>query len=52
MMVKKQIVCIMSVYEPQTGSVETEKRASREELERMVALVEAHEMMFIIIWRF
>ena len=44
MMVKKQLVYIMSVYEPQTGRAETEKRAFREELERMV---EAHVMMCI-----
>ena len=41
-MVKKQLVCIMSVYGPQTGRAETEKRAFKEELERMVGLVEAH----------
>ena len=41
-MVKKQLVCIMSVYGPQTGRAETEKRAFKEELERMVVLVEVH----------
>ena len=45
MMSKKQLVCITSMYEPQTGRAETEKRASREELERMVGLVEAHVIM-------
>ena len=34
MMVTKQRVCIMSVYGPQAGRAETEKRALREELER------------------
>ena len=44
-MVKKQIVCIMSVYGAQTGRAETEKRAFKDELERMVGLVEVHVMM-------
>ena len=44
---KKQLVCIMSVYGPQTGRAETEKTAFGEELERMVGLVEAHVMMCI-----
>ena len=39
MMVKKQVVCITYVYGPQTGRAETEKRAFKEELERMVGLV-------------
>ena len=43
--VEKATCCIMSMYEPQTGRAETEKRASREELERMVGLVEAHVIM-------
>ena len=48
MMVKKQLVCIMSVYGPQVGRAETENRAFREELERMVGLVEEHVMMYIV----
>ena len=44
---KKQLVCIMSVYGPQAGRAETEKRAFREEVERMVGFVEAHVMMCI-----
>ena len=44
---KKQLVCIMSVYGPQAGRAETEKGAFREELERMVGLVEARVMMCI-----
>ena len=47
MMVKKQLVYITFVYGPQTGRAETEKRVFREELERMVGLVEAHVMMYI-----
>ena len=47
MMVKKQLVCIMSMYGPQTGRTETNKRAFREELEKMVGLVEAHVMVCI-----
>ena len=47
MMVKKQLVRIMSVYGPQTGKSGTEKNAFREELERMVCLEETHVMMWI-----
>ena len=47
MMVKKQLVCIMSVYGPQTRRLDTEKRTFREELERMVGLVEVHVIMCI-----
>ena len=47
MMVKKQLLCIMFVHGPQTGRAESEKRAFREELERMVGLVEAHVMTCI-----
>ena len=47
MMMKKQLVCIMSVYGAQTGRAETEKRVFWEELERMVGLVEAYVMMYI-----
>ena len=47
MMVKKQLVCIMSVYGPQTGRAETEKRAFREELERMMGMVEVNALMCI-----
>ena len=49
MMLKKQLVCIISVYGPQTGRAETEKRAFREELERMVGFVEVHVMMCIAV---
>ena len=47
MMVKTQLVCIMSVYGPQVGRAETEKGAFSEELERMVGLVEARVKMCI-----
>ena len=47
MMVKKQLVCIMFVYGPQTGRAESEKKTFREELERMIGLVEAHVMTWI-----
>ena len=47
MMVKRQIVCIMSVYGSQTERAETENMAFREKLERMVELVEVHVMMYI-----
>ena len=47
MIVKKQLVCIMSKYGPQTGKAETEKRAFRKEVKRMVGLIEAHVMMCI-----
>ena len=36
MMEKRHLVCIIYVNGPQTGRVETEKWASREELERLV----------------
>lgn len=37
---RKQVVCVMSVYGPQTGRIEAEKEEFKYALERLMGLVE------------
>ena len=47
LMIRKQIMCVMSVYGPQTGRMEAEKEEFRDALERMMGLVELEVMLCI-----
>ena len=39
-MIRKQLVCVMSVYGPQTGMTEAEKQEFRDALEMMIGMAE------------
>ena len=39
-MIRKQLVCVKSVYGPQTGRTEAEKHECRDALESMIGMAE------------
>ena len=45
LMIRKEMMCVMSVYGPQTGRMEAEKEEFIDALERMVGLVELEMML-------
>ena len=47
LIIRKQMMCVMSVYGPQTGRMEAEKEEFRDALERMMGLVELKVMLCI-----
>ena len=47
MVVQRQIVCVMSVYGPQTGRTGAEKQEFREALEWMMGMFELPMMLCI-----
>ena len=47
LMIRKQMMCVMSVYGPQTRRTEAEKEEFRDALERMIGLVELELMLCI-----
>ena len=47
LMIWKQMMCVMSVYGPQTGRMEAEKVEFRDALERMMGLVELEVLLCI-----
>ena len=44
-MIRKQLVCVMSVYGPQTGRTEAEKQEFRDALEMMLGMVELETLL-------
>ena len=44
MIVQKQLMCVISVYGPQTGRTEAEKQDFRDEVGKMMGLVEVGTM--------
>ena len=48
LIITKQMMCVMSVYGPQTGRMEAEKEEFRDALERMMGLVELEVMLCIV----
>ena len=46
-MIRKQLVCVMSVYGPQTGRTEADKQEFRDALEMMIGMVELETMLWI-----
>ena len=44
---RKQLVCVMSVYGPQTGRTEAEKQEFRDALEMMIGMVELETLLCI-----
>ena len=46
-MISKQLVCVMSVYGPQTGRTEAEKQEFRDALEMMIGMVELETLLCI-----
>ena len=46
-MIGKQLVCVMSVYGPQTGMTEAEKQEFRDALEMMTGMVELETLLCI-----
>ena len=46
-MIRKQLVCVMSVYGPQTGRTEAEKQEFRDALEMMRGMVELETLLCI-----
>ena len=47
MIVHKQLMCVISVYGPQTGRTEAEKQDFRDEVEKMMWLVEDGTMLCV-----
>ena len=47
LMIRKQLMCVMSVYGPQMGRMEAEKEEFRDALERMMGLLELEVMLCI-----
>ena len=47
LIIRKQLMCVMSVYGPQTGRTDAEKEEFRDALERMIGLVELEVMLCI-----
>ncbi|KAI0242212.1 Serine/threonine-protein kinase Nek10 [Lamellibrachia satsuma] len=47
LIIRKQLMCVMSVYGPQTGRTEAEKEEFGDALERMIGLVELEVMLCI-----
>ena len=47
MRVQKQLMCVISVYGPQTGRTEAEKQDFRDEVEKMMGLVEVGTMLCV-----
>ena len=43
--IQRQMVCVMSVYGPQTGRTEVEKQGFRDALERIVGMAELELML-------
>ena len=48
LMIRKQMMCVMSVYRTQTGRMGAEKEEFRDALERMMGLVELEVMLCIV----
>ena len=48
MIVQKQLMCVISVYGPQTGRTEAEKQDFRDEVEKMMGLVEVGTMLCVV----
>ena len=48
MIVQKQLMCVISVYGPQTGRTEAEKQDFRDEVENMMGLVEVGTMLCVV----
>ena len=46
-MIRKQLVCVMSVYGPQTGRTEAGKQEFRDALEMMIGMVELETLLCI-----
>ena len=49
MIVQKQLMCVISVYGPQTGRTEAEKQDCRDEVEKMMGLVEVGTMLCVAV---
>ena len=47
MIVQKQVMCVISVYEPQTERKEAEKQDFRDEVENMMGLVDVGTMLCV-----
>ena len=47
MIVQKQLMCVISVYGQQTGRTEAEKQDFRDEVEKMMGLVEVGTMLCV-----
>ena len=47
MTIRQQVVCVICVYGPQAGNTETEKEASREEVERLAGLSDGQTMLCV-----
>ena len=47
LIIRKQMMCVMSVYGPRTGRMEAEKEEFRDALEKMMGLVELEVMLCI-----
>ena len=47
MMIRQQMVCVICVYGPQTGRTEAEKKAFREEVERLAGLSDGQTMLCV-----
>ena len=46
--IRKQLVCVMSVYRPQTGRTEEEKQEFRYVLEMMIGMVELETLHYVL----
>ena len=46
-MIRKQLVCVMSEYGPQTGRTKAEKQEFRDALEMMIGMVELETLLCI-----
>ena len=46
-MIRQQMVCVICVYEPQTGRTEVEEEAFREEVERLAVLSDGQTMLCV-----
>ena len=49
MIVEKQLMCVISVYGPQTGRTEAEKQDCRDKVEKMMGLVEVGTMLCVAV---
>ena len=48
LMIRKQMVCVICVYAPQSGRAEAEKEAFREEVERLVGMSDGQVMLCVV----
>ena len=46
-MIRKQLVCVMYVYGPQTGRTEAEKQVFRDTLKMMIGMVQLETLLRI-----